>query len=160
MTPRIVTLSSKKLVGKRLIMTLSDNKTADLWRSFMPIRKEIHNAINEQLFSLQLYPSNFFYNFNPNTRFEKWAAIEVVDFENVPFDLETFYLASGLYAVFLYKGLSSSASETFQFIYSKWLPSSEYSLDDRPHFELLGDKYKNDDPSSEEEIWIPIKPKI
>jgi len=23
----------------------------------------------------------------------------------------------------------------------------------------LGDKYKNNDPNSEEEIWIPIKPK-
>ena len=160
MTPRIETLSSKKLVGKRLIMTLSDNKTGELWRSFMPLRKEIHNALNQQLFSLQLYPSNSFNSFNPNTEFEKWAAIEVVDFDNVPIGLEKFNLSSGLYAVFLFKGLSSAASETFQYILSKWLPNSEYSLDDRPHFELLGEKYKNDDPSSEEEIWIPIKPKI
>jgi hypothetical protein len=29
-----------------------------------------------------------------------------------------------------------------------------------PHFEVLGDKYKNNDPSSEEEVWIPIKPKV
>jgi AraC family transcriptional regulator len=35
--------------------------------------------------------------------------------------------------------------------------SKEYELDDRPHFEILGDKYKNNDPNSEEEIWIPIK---
>jgi AraC family transcriptional regulator len=34
-----------------------------------------------------------------------------------------------------------------------------YFLDDRPHFEILGDKYKNGDPDSEEEIWIPIKQK-
>jgi len=32
-------------------------------------------------------------------------------------------------------------------------------LDDRPHFEVLGDKYKNADPDSEEEIWIPIRTK-
>lgn len=126
----------------------------------MPLRKEIHNARSQQLFSLQLYPSNFFNHFNPNARFEKWAAMEVADYENVPIGLETFNLAGGLYAVFLYIGLSSAASETFQYIYSKWLPDSEYSLDDRPHFELLGEKYKNNDPGSEEEIWIPIKPKI
>lgn len=29
-----------------------------------------------------------------------------------------------------------------------WLPNSDYLLDDRPHFELLGDKYKNNDPNS------------
>jgi AraC family transcriptional regulator len=32
-------------------------------------------------------------------------------------------------------------------------------LDDRPHFEVLGEKYKNNDPTSEKEIWIPILPK-
>ena len=35
-----------------------------------------------------------------------------------------------------------------------------YTLDDRPHFEILGEKYKNQDPDSEEELWIPIKPKV
>jgi AraC family transcriptional regulator len=39
------------------------------------------------------------------------------------------------------------------------LPNSAYALDDRAHFEVLGEKYKNNDPSSEEEIWIPIKVK-
>jgi AraC family transcriptional regulator len=45
----------------------------------------------------------------------------------------------------------------FLSIYS--VPASNYDLDDRPHFEILGDKYKNGDPNSEEDIWIPIKPK-
>jgi AraC family transcriptional regulator len=31
-------------------------------------------------------------------------------------------------------------------------------LDQRPHVEVMGEKYKNNDPDSEEEIWIPIKP--
>jgi hypothetical protein len=30
-------------------------------------------------------------------------------------------------------------------------------LDDRPHFEVLGSKYRNNDPESEEETWIPTK---
>jgi AraC family transcriptional regulator len=37
------------------------------------------------------------------------------------------------------------------------LPGSDYSLDSRAHFEILGKKYKHDDPNSEEEVWIPIK---
>ncbi|MFM9945765.1 MAG: GyrI-like domain-containing protein, partial [Bacteroidia bacterium] len=44
-------------------------------------------------------------------------------------------------------------------IYGTWIPNSEYNLDNRPHFEILGEKYKNNHPDSEEEIWIPIKPK-
>lgn len=159
MVPRIETLPAKKLVGKRLTMTYSKNKTFELWRSFMPYRKEIHNCVSPDLYSLQIYPPSFYDNFNPNTEFEKWAAIEVIDFEEIPVNFLRFNLPGGLYAVFLYKGLSSAASEPFQFIFGTWLPKSNYKLDNRPHFELLGEKYKYDDPNSEEEIWIPIKPK-
>jgi AraC family transcriptional regulator len=72
--------------------------------------------------------------------------------------METFTLESGLYAVFHYQGLSTDSS-IFIYIFGTWLPNSEYELDARPHFEILGDKYKNGDPTSEEDIWIPIKPK-
>jgi AraC family transcriptional regulator len=159
MVPRIELLAAKKMVGKRLTMTFSNNKTFELWRSFMPYRKEIHNCVSTDLFSLQIYPPSFFDSLNPTTEFEKWAAIEVIDFVDVPDNLITYNLQGGLYAVFLYKGLPSAASETFQYILGTWLPKSIYNLDNRPHFERLGEKYKNEDPNSEEEIWIPIKPK-
>ncbi len=66
---------------------------------------------------------------------------------------------SGLYAVFIHKGDASTAPKTFEYIFGTWLPNSEYLLDNRPHFEILGEKYKNEDPNSEEEVWIPIKPR-
>jgi AraC family transcriptional regulator len=72
--------------------------------------------------------------------------------------LEVFVLTGGLYAVFDYKG-SNKDNTIFRYIYGEWLPNSEYILANRPHFEVLGDKYKNNDPFSEEEIWIPIKKK-
>jgi len=28
-----------------------------------------------------------------------------------------------------------------------------------PRIEILGEKYRNNDPDSEEEIWIPVKAK-
>ena len=61
-----------------------------------------------------------------------------------------------MYAVFEYKGLNTD-TKIFEFIFGIWLPSSKYNMDNRPHFEILGEKYKNNDPNSEEEIWIPIK---
>jgi AraC family transcriptional regulator len=72
--------------------------------------------------------------------------------------METFVLSGGEYAVFDYKG-SSNDSSIFQYIFMNWLPNSGYNLDNRPHFEVLGEKYKNNDPTSEEEIWIPIRNK-
>lgn len=156
MIPRIEFLTEKKLIGKRLEMSYINNKTPELWRSFMPRRNDIINNIGIELYSLQVYEVSYFDNFNPNKNFEKWALIEVPNFDIVPIDMETFVLRGGQYAVFLHKGSSVDVS-LFEYIYASWLPNSKYSLDDRPHFEILGEKYKNNDPSSEEEIWIPIK---
>lgn len=82
--------------------------------------------------------------------------MEVRDYNEIPDGMEPFELPGGLYAVFDYKG-SSSDPRIFQYIFSEWLPNSEYQLDNRPHFEVLGEKYKNNDPESKEEIWIPVR---
>jgi AraC family transcriptional regulator len=156
---RFEELQPKKLIGKSLTMTFAANQTAKLWQSFMPMRHQITNTTGDHLFSLQHYPPDFFAPFNPYTPFTKWAAAEVKDFSSVPEGLETFDLQGGLYALFFYKGDAKNAASFFQQIYGEWLPSSGYALDDRPHFELLGQYYKNGDPGSEEEIWIPLKPK-
>lgn len=158
MTPRIESLKEKKLIGKRLTMSLANNRTGELWQKFMPNRREISNNITNDLISMQVYKPTYFADFKPTNEFEKWATVEVTNIESVPTEMETFLLAGGLYAVFDYKGSSNDPS-IFQYIFGTWLPNSEYILDDRPHFEVLGDKYKNNDPNSEEEIWIPIKPK-
>ena len=159
MTPRIVTINEKKLVGKRMTMSYVDYRIGELWGSFMPRRKEITNNLSNDLISLVVYTPTHFDHFKPTNHFERWATVEVADFNAVPDEMETYILSSGLYAVFNYKGMSAEAPAFFRYIYSEWLPDSGYKLDNRPHFEVLGEKYKNNDPSSEEEIWIPIKEK-
>ena len=157
MEPKLETIAEKKLVGKRIRTSFSVNRTFELWSNFMPGRKEIKNVIGTELYSIQIYEPLFFINFDPNQEFEKWATVEVTDFDSVPDGMQTFILIRGLYAVFLYHGAASATTPTFQYILGTWLPNSGYILDDRPHFEVIGEKYKNEDPNSEEELWIPIK---
>ncbi|MBL7733835.1 MAG: GyrI-like domain-containing protein [Chitinophagaceae bacterium] len=156
MEPRIEISNEKKLVGKRLTMSFADYKIGELWRSFMPRRKEVANSLTNDLISAAIYKPGHFTNFRPTGEFERWAAVEVANFDRVPEEMEIFVLPGGLYAVFNYKGLNTDNS-IFRYILEKWLPDSGYILDSRPHFEVLGDKYKSNDPASEEEIWIPIK---
>lgn len=95
---------------------------------------------------------------DPHQEFDKWAAVEVSNMGDVPDGMQSFVLDEGLYAVFDYKGLNTD-NRIFIYIFTEWLPKSNYFLDHRPHFEILGEKYKNNDPESEEEIWIPVRPK-
>jgi AraC family transcriptional regulator len=156
MTPRIEALAEKKLLGMRMSMSFANYKIAALWQSFMPKRREIRNNLSSDLISLAIYSPDHFENFRPTNVFERWAAVEVADFEHVPQGMDTYLLPAGLYAVFDYRG-SGANNEVFQYIYGTWIPNSKYQLDNRPHFEVLGERYRNNDPESEEEIWIPVK---
>lgn len=156
LTPSIKTLMPKKLVGQKLVMSIEENKTGQLWSGFAPKIKEIQNRAGNDKFSLQMYSMDHFRVFDLSKAFEKWALVEVSSFDNIPIEMEKFELEGGPYAVFDYKG-SSADSSVFQYIFGEWLPNSGYQLDHRPHFEILGEKYKNNDPESKEEIWIPIK---
>ncbi len=160
MEPRIESIKQKKLIGMSLSMSFAEDRTPELWGGFMKRRGEIKNRTSADLISMQIFPASFrFSPFTPDVVFTKWAVAEVTDFSNVPHAMSAITMQGGLYAVFLHKGPASSGPATFGFIFGTWLPASIYALDDREHFELLGANYKNNEPDSEEEIWIPIRPK-
>jgi len=141
MIPRIELLSEKKLVGCHEEMSLSDDKTAQLWQDFGPRIKELRNRVSADKISLQIFPPKYHQKFNPSNVFVKWAAVEVGNFNNTPKGLDKLILSQAI----------------FEYIFKKWLPNSKYYIDNRPHFEVLGINYNNLDTSSEEEIWIPIR---
>jgi len=155
--PEIRILQQKMLIGKRLQMSLSDNKTGNLWTDFMQNRSQIRNIVGTDKYSIQNYGPDYFSHFNADKTFEKWAAVEVHSVESIPDGFEKFTLLSGKYAVFNYKGSNENAATAFRHIFEDWFPKSGFLPDNRPHFEILGNRYKNADPSSEEEIWIPVK---
>lgn len=160
MEVRIEKLPQKTFVGKSIRMSIVKNKTRDIWENFMKERAAITNNIGTDLYSIQIFDTfASIKTFTPQTEFTKWAAIEVSNPNTIPKGFALVTIEAGLYAVFIHKGLASEFQRTFQYIFSEWLPASIYELDHRPHFEILGSKYKNNDPSSEEEVWIPIKKK-
>lgn len=156
---RIETIYEKKIIGKQIKMSFSENTTFQLWKNFMPIKSNIRNVINSNLFSIEVYSQQFFDSFNPNSEFIKWAGVEVLNFEDIPPEMESLIIPDGLYAIFLHKGLANEGFKTYQYIFQTWLPKSGFQLDNRPHFAIMGEKYKNDSPESEEEIFIPVKSK-
>lgn len=159
LSPIIQHNPERKLIGVSVSMTLSEPKTAALWQHWMPRRQEIVKALSNDFISMSLYPADYFDAFHPHLDFEQWAAVEVSDFQHVPEGMKTFVLPAGRYAVFHYKGPAGDAS-IFQAIFTQWLPASDFVLDHRPHFEVLGEKFHRHRPDSEEEIWIPVQPKI
>ncbi len=144
------------IIGMQANMSLTADNTSALFRGFMPRKREISDGTNQPLFLIKVYPPNYFTAFNPNTIFTKWLGIKNSSIENIPEGFDIIIIPAGKYAVFHYKGLNTDHS-IFNYIFQDWLPQSGYQLDERPHFDLLDERYKNNDPESEEELWIPIK---
>lgn len=157
--PRIELIEQTTLLGINVETSLYADKTSVLWQSFMPRVKEIDNRIGNEFYSLQIYPDSFMQGiFTPDTMFTKWAAVKVNKKTLIPDGMELLKIPRSKYAVFLHKGVASNFPSLANYIYSLWIPTSAYTLDDRPHFEIMGDRYLGHlDPKSEEEVWIPIK---
>ena len=68
-----------------------------------------------------------------------------------------FLLPEGEYATFIHKGDVAAFVARLQNVLQEWIPASGLVLDARPHFEVLGEKYRNGDPESEEEVWVPVR---
>ena len=159
MEAKIQTLPETILIGMRLTMCVSQDKTRELWQTFMPQRHQIQHRVNpQQYYSVRRYTNILEFNkFTPDTLFEKWAAVKVSHSETIPEHMEKLVLTGGKYAIFIHKGPVHTFVKTLTYIFNNWLPHSPYQLDHRAHFEILGENYQPNDPHAEEEVWVPIK---
>ncbi len=159
--PRFVEIEPRKLVGQYVETTISLDDSIQLWKEFMSKHKEIVNRIDSGFYSMQVYPDGMkMSEFTPETSFKRWAAVEVSSHNHIPEGMRATNLEGGLYAVFTHVGPVKDFVNTSNYIYGTWFPQSGYQLDDRAHFERLGEKYYGPEhPDSEEEIWVPVERK-
>ena len=155
--PEIISINAKKLVGLKMSMSLLNNKTFELFSSFMPRLNEVQNRMDNNVLDLREYPKSYFDTFSPAILFTKWALVEVNTIDEIPSGMESYVLRSGNYARFEHIGGKNRMAEKFQYIFREWLPSSGYEIDQRPHFEILPKNYKADDINAKDWIYIPIR---
>jgi AraC family transcriptional regulator len=155
--PIIKNIPPLRIAGMHLTMSLAHERNMELWQKFMPRRKEISTATEMDFYSIRVYPQGYHFDekFSPLASFEKWVGIAVDQNFDAPEGIEILNLPGGMYAIFNYKGLSTDSS-IFDYIYGTWLPQSGFNTDIRPHYELVLKKFKNNDPDSEEDIYLPI----
>ncbi|MEJ2163362.1 MAG: GyrI-like domain-containing protein [Robiginitalea sp.] len=155
--PRLELLPQTRLVGKKHRMSYDRNTTSELWKEFMPGISGIVDRLGSDLYSVEVYEDvDYFRSFEPGREFDKWAAVPVSSSSPAPEGMHTLMIPEGRYAVFNFRGKTSEVHAAYRYIYATWLGVTDYQLDCRPHFAVMGPNYKLEDPDSEEEIWIPL----
>jgi len=156
MNPKIITIPKKEIIGLSAITQMGAHQDIPfLWKTFMPRKQEINNTVSKALIAMQIFSLQD--DGQPKANYTIWACTEVNGFSKLPKGMETYTIPKGEYAVFVHKGMNASA--TYLQIMNEWLPTSGYEIDDRPHFQVMGDKYKNGSEASEEDFYVPVKSK-
>ena len=149
-----IDLPEIQLSGLSRKMSFSKDETALLWKDFMISKSNL--SIPFELYDVGIYSENFFRNFDPNLKFEKWAALETKNLHEKPSVFQELLIPAGLYLRYRYKGHPKLVAKTYQFLLGQYLPTSKFNLDNRPHFALMGNSYKNDSSESEEDLYLPV----
>jgi AraC family transcriptional regulator len=154
--PELVELPEKILVGISFFIS-DDTEINDLsieWARFLNEAHTIKNkTVPECYYQVQYWSENqeigglFFFTGTEVT--------QVTDI-NPLFVVKT--IPKGKYLRFIHKGFSNKVGYTYKYIYTQFLPDTDYKLTKPFNFEYYGEKCKgpyNED--SESEIYIPIE---
>ncbi|MFM7079078.1 MAG: GyrI-like domain-containing protein [Bacteroidota bacterium] len=153
-TPKITHSPKLQLAGYYQPMSLYADQTVQLWTRFMTLFVKETYRLGPNRYNVHVYPTDYFTNFDPSKEFIKWAAAEHRG--DVPPTLEELEIPEGSYAVFIHKGPAATVFKTFEYIFNEWLPASDYRVDQRPHFDVMGPDYQKDSDTAEEELWVPV----
>jgi len=152
---QILELEPIQLIGKQTRTSLAQNQTPQLWKSLKTEAMKVSPDPEQLQFAVRCYEANP--TFIPTEEYTAWAAFSYSDGHAALPGMQEFEIPGGLYAKFLHSGSQEQFIELMRHIFMEWMPDSEYSLDDRPHFERFNFDYKPGDTNSNEELFIPIQ---
>ncbi len=154
--PEIIELPEKILVGISFFIS-DDTKITSLskeWNCFFNEVGTIRNkTIPECYYQVQYWSDNqelgglYFF-----------TGTEVTEATDVNPLFVVKMIPKGKYLRFIHKGLSNKVGYTYNYIYTQFLPETDYKLTKPFNFEYYGEKYKGPcNEQSESDIYIPVE---
>jgi len=127
------------------------------WERFCPYSGKIEKRVNDNTaYGISFYPPDW----TPKSKWDYMAAVEVKDLNDIPITMLGKTIPANKYAVFTHKGPVKNLYQTYYYIYTKWLPESNYDKVSGYDFELYDERFKDGkSDDSEVDIYIPVKEK-
>jgi AraC family transcriptional regulator len=151
MEPTIVDKGEMLLVG----MVDYGGVIGTLWEAFIENDRLVKHVVEGNGYELHAYPPGFEYG-DP---FYCFVGVEVTDIQDMPDFMFAKVLPPGTYAVFTHR-LADGGYEGANAPIDKWMRTGPY---DRAHdfdLQVYGHRFKGpDNPESELDFYIPVKPK-
>lgn len=156
--PKIVHKEAFRLFGLNCRTTMNNNVIPAHWEKFNGICHTIPGVVRPQVAYGVCYmdPEE---PMGPDAYFFYMSALEVDNTTPLPEGLEEKHLPENDYAVFEHHGSLDNLQETYNQIYSEWMPDAQWERASEYDFEYYDHRFKYGAPDSVLEIWIPVKKK-
>lgn len=120
-----------------------------LWQRFVPYLGNVPGQIGKNAYGLS-------YNTDDAGNMDYMCGVEVAEFSGLPRELGRLRIPEQRYVVFFHRDHISSIRNTFNTIWTQWLPESGHEVADAPFFELYSEKFNGLTGLGGVELWIPI----
>ncbi len=140
-----------KVVGMKVVTGDNPEEITKLWNKFIARMPELESVAVPDC-SLGICRTL------KNGKIEYLAARVVKDDSLVPDGMVFRELPEQLVAVFTHTGSLEDLVNTYDYIYNKWLFENEYEIIEAAEMEWYDKRFKYDDPNSQMDIHIPLKP--
>ncbi|MFF2480339.1 GyrI-like domain-containing protein [Paenibacillus sp. NPDC058071] len=150
MEPKVVEQEAFSVVGMDWDSQSSEGDIPLLWHRFVPREHEIEGKRQPEVNYGICVPTD-------TERFIYIAGFEA-DGERLPGGMVKVDVPAQRYAVFTHKGKVEELGETYELIYSKWLPLQGLKVVKGIDYERYGERFLGpDNENSEMDIYIPIE---
>lgn len=120
-----------------------------LWQRFVPYLGNVPGQIGKNAYGVS-------YNTDDAGNMDYVCGVEVAEFSGLPREFGHLRIPEQRYVVFLHRDHISSIRNTFNTIWTQWLPESGHHVADAPFFELYSEKFNGLTGLGGVELWIPI----
>ena len=144
-----------KVVGMKIHTNIEENRIPQLWNDFIARMDELDKIAVPDC-SLGICLNETGSEFQEDSMFYYMVCKVVKDDRVIPSGMEYHEISSQLVAVFTHLGSLDTLSETYDYIYDKWLPESEYKLFTADEIEWYDSRFKFGEKDSQIDIHIPI----
>lgn len=164
MEATITQLDDMIVVGyQSLIIMPNHNLIPYMWERFIPQEHRIKHIAQEHVgfgvtFDIELVETEVDGEKKTEHRFFHLVGLPVSSTKDIPEGMTYKKVPAHRYAKFTHKGPLSKLDETYGYIYSQWLPNSEYEYDeDACEIEWYDERFDKNSDNSEYDIYVPIK---
>jgi len=156
-TPREAKMEEMTVAGFQVMNTMEHDAMMKVWGDFMSVVGKLPCDPSAPYYGVNFFTED--YNPQDHTGFGYMACAPVLSTEKLPEGVVARKIPARDYIVFEHKGPLKYLEESFNYIFYKYLPQSDYKALFTDVLEVYDCRFDAESLDSIIEIWMPVEPK-